>query len=84
MDSIDDRVRALVDRTGLDELVKRTEISGTRWRTVRYDKRTRISTQEVEALVRLYPQYALWLASGEVAPEVGQTRPDGDEIERGA
>lgn len=82
MDSIDDRVRALVDRTGLDELVKRTEISGTRWRTVRYDKRTRISTQEVEALVRLYPQYALWLASGQVAPEVGQVRPDGDEFER--
>jgi len=82
MDSIDDRVRALVDRTGLDELVKRTEISGTRWRTVRYDKRTRISTQEVEALVRLYPQYALWLASRQVAPEVGQVRPDGDEFER--
>lgn len=84
MDSIDDRVRALVDRTGLDELVKRTEISGTRWRTVRYDKRTRISTQEVEALVRLYPQYALWLASGQVAPEVGQTRPDVDEVGRDA
>jgi len=82
MDSIDDRVRALVDRTGLDELVKRTEISGTRWRTVRYDKRTRISTQEVEALVRLYPQYALWLASGQVAPEVGQTRPDVDKAGR--
>ncbi|WP_324711244.1 hypothetical protein [Pseudomonas citronellolis] len=84
MDSIDDRVRALVDRTGLDELVKRTEISGTRWRTVRYDKRTRISTQEVEALVRLYPQYALWLASGQVAPEVGQTRPDGGGYGRDA
>ncbi|SFD12363.1 hypothetical protein SAMN05216577_11757 [Pseudomonas citronellolis] len=84
MDSIDDRVRALVDRTGLDELVKRTEISGTRWRTVRYDKRTRISTQEVEALVRLYPQYALWLASGQVAPEVGQTRPGGEEFGRDA
>ncbi|AMO78824.1 hypothetical protein [Pseudomonas citronellolis] len=82
MDSIDDRVRALVDRTGLDELVKRTEISGTRWRTVRYDKRTRISTQEVETLVRLYPQYALWLASGEVAPEVGQISPDGEGSER--
>ncbi|MDN6874487.1 hypothetical protein QO209_18750 [Pseudomonas citronellolis] len=84
MDSIDDRVRALVDRTGLDELVKRTEISGTRWRTVRYDKRTRISTQEVEALVRLYPQYALWLACGQVAPEVGQIRPDGEGSERDA
>jgi len=37
----------------------------------------------VEALVRLYPQYALWLASGQVAPEVGQTRPDGDGFKQG-
>ena len=82
MESIDDRVRALVDKAGLDELVKKTQISGTRWRTVRYDKRTRISTQEVEALTRLYPSYALWLASGNVAPESGQTSPEYDEANR--
>ncbi|WP_256930755.1 hypothetical protein [Pseudomonas sp. ABC1] len=82
MESIDDRVRALVDKAGLDELVKKTEISGTRWRTVRYDKRTRISTQEVEALTLLYPSYALWLASGKVAPESGQTSPAYDEANR--
>ncbi|WP_447590201.1 hypothetical protein [Aquipseudomonas campi] len=82
MESIDDRVRTLVDKTGLDELVKKTEISGTRWRTVRYDKRTRISTQEVEALTLLYPSYALWLASGKVAPESGQTSPEYDEANR--
>ncbi|WP_308725128.1 hypothetical protein [Metapseudomonas otitidis] len=75
MPSIDDRIRALVDITGLDELVRTTDISGTRWRTVRYDKRTRISTQEMTALVQLYPQYALWLASGEIIPEKGQTSP---------
>lgn len=63
----------------MDELVKRTEISGTRWRTVRYDKRTRISTQEVAALVNLYPEYALWLSSGVIAPECGQTSPEYDE-----
>ncbi|WP_165677280.1 hypothetical protein [Metapseudomonas otitidis] len=75
MPSIDARIRALIDITGLDELVRATDISGTRWRTVRYDKRTRISTQEMTALVQLYPQYALWLASGEIIPEKGQTSP---------
>jgi len=78
MESIDDRIRALVDITGLDELVRTTDISGTRWRTVRYDKRTRISTQAMTALVQLYPQYALWLASGEIIPEKGQTSPAHD------
>ncbi|WP_165665327.1 hypothetical protein [Metapseudomonas otitidis] len=75
MPSIDARIRALIDITDLDELVRTTDISGTRWRTVRYDKRTRISTQEMTALVQLYPQYALWLASGEIIPEKGQTSP---------
>lgn len=82
MESIDDRVRALVDKAGLDELVKKTEIGGTRWRTVRYDKRTRISTHEVEALTQIYPQYALWLAIGQIAPESGQTSPEYDEANR--
>lgn len=79
MESIDERVRTLVDKAGFDTLVKDTAIGGVRWRTVRYDKRTRISTQEVEALTQLYPQYALWLASGQVAPECGQTSPEYDE-----
>lgn len=82
MESIDERVRSLVDKAGIDALVKSTEISGTRWRTVRYDKRTRISTHEVAALAQLYPQYALWIASGQVAPECGQTSPDYDEANR--
>lgn len=79
MESIDDRVRTLVDKAGFDALVRDTSIGGVRWRTVRYDKRTRISTQEVEALTMLYPQYALWLASGQVAPECGQTSPEYDK-----
>ena len=75
---MDERVRKLIDIAGIDELVRATNIGGTRWKTVRYDKRTRISTQEVAALVALYPQYALWIASGEVHPECGQTSPDYD------
>lgn len=45
-------------------------------------KKARLSTEEVEVLVKLYPQYALWVASGEIAPECGQTSPDYDEANR--
>ncbi len=79
---MDERIRTLIDKAGVDELVKKTEIGSTRWRTVRYDKRTRISTQEAAALVEIFPQYALWLASGQIAPECGQTSPEYDEANR--
>lgn len=82
MESIEDRVRLLVDKTGVDQLVKLTEITSTRWRTVRYDKRSRIGAKEVEALASIYPQYALWLASGAISPESGQTSPEYDEANR--
>ena len=74
-----DRIRALIDLVGIDYLAKNTDIGSTRWRTVRYDKRTRISTDEVEALANLYPKYALWLTTGKVIPEAGQTSPEYDE-----
>ncbi|MHA6494714.1 hypothetical protein ACX0MV_15925 [Pseudomonas borbori] len=38
-----------------------------------------MSTDEISILVKMYPQYALWLASGNTAPEVGQTSPQYDE-----
>lgn len=77
---MDERIRTLIDKAGLDVLAKDTEITGTRWRTVRYDKRTRISTNEVQELVRLFPNYALWLTTGTLAPEIGQTSPAYDEV----
>lgn len=72
---MNERLRDLIDIAGLDELAKVTDIKGTRWRTVRYDKRTRVSTEEVEELVQLFPKYALWLTTGNIAPEIGQTSP---------
>lgn len=79
---MDERIRALIDIAGLDNLAKKTDIAGTRWRTVRYDKRTRISTQEMQALIELYPEYALWLGTGNIAPEAGQTSPAYDEANK--
>lgn len=78
MESIQDRAITLIYKTGLDELVRRSEISYSRWKNLRH-KKARVSTEEVEVLVTLYPCYALWIASGKVAPECGQTSPEYDE-----
>ncbi len=72
---MDERIRRLIDMAGIDVLVRSTAIGATRWRTVRYDKRTRISTQEVAALTSLYPQYALWLVLGDDLAKCAQTSP---------
>lgn len=78
MESIQDRAIALIYKAGLDELVRQSDISWSRWKNLRHRK-ARISTEEVEVLVKLFPSYALWIASGQVAPEAGQTSPDYDE-----
>ncbi|HHH9553181.1 hypothetical protein FA342_03165 [Pseudomonas aeruginosa] len=81
MESMQDRAVALIYKTGLDDLVRQSSISYSRWKNLRH-KRVRLSTEEVEVLVKIYPQYALWVASGQIAPESGQTSPDYDEANR--
>ncbi|WP_374438027.1 hypothetical protein [Pseudomonas panipatensis] len=78
MESMQDRAIALIYKTGLDDLVRQSEINYSRWKNLRH-KKARFSTEEVEVLVKIYPQYALWIASGQVAPESGQTSPEYDE-----
>ncbi|HGK9031589.1 hypothetical protein ACET4R_19780 [Pseudomonas aeruginosa] len=41
-----------------------------------------MSTEELEVLQSLFPQYRLWLISGEVMPEAGQTSPEFEEANR--
>jgi hypothetical protein len=81
MESMQDRAIALIYKAGLGDLVRKSEINYSRWKNLRH-KKARLSTEEVEVLVNLYPQYALWVASGEIAPECGQTSPDYDEANR--
>ena len=77
MESIQDRAITLLYKAGLDELVRRSTINWSRWKNLRH-KKARISTEEIDVLVKIYPTYALWLASGEIAPECGQTSPEYD------
>ncbi|WP_256665348.1 MULTISPECIES: hypothetical protein [Pseudomonas] len=81
MESMQDRAITLIYKTGLDDLVRQSEISYSRWKNLRH-KKVRLSTEEVEVLVKIYPQYALWVASGHTAPECGQTSPEYDEANR--
>lgn len=78
MESIQDRAISLIYKKGLDELVRSSKIGYTRWKNVRH-KTTRISSEELEVLVEIYPEYAYWLSSGKIAPEIGQTSPEYDE-----
>lgn len=81
MESIQSRARLLIDKAGLDRLVRHGAISHSRWQSVRY-KDIRMSTEELEVLQAVFPAYRLWLISGEVMPESGQTSPEFDEANR--
>lgn len=41
-----------------------------------------MSTEELEVLQGLFPQYRLWLISGEVMPEAGQVSPSYEDANR--
>jgi len=60
---------------------KETGIDRYRWGNIRNGK-ARLSDAEIEAVVKVFPQYALWLVTGETAPECGQTSPEYDETNR--
>ena len=78
MELIEDRAKLLIRKAGLDHLVRSSKIGNSRWKAVLY-KGVRMSTNELQVLQQLYPQYGLWLISGEIAPEIGQTSPKYDE-----
>tara|TARA_R110000868_G_scaffold34671_1_gene125007 strand:- start:2040 stop:2315 length:276 start_codon:yes stop_codon:yes gene_type:complete len=56
------------------ELAERTGIKESRWITV-IAERGRITGDEIEALVVVWPEYAYWLATGLELPEAGQISP---------
>lgn len=76
---IKERVITVLKSSGirLPELEERTGISRYTWNNLKNTARKReIKAEEIEAIVKLFPQYALWLVSGEIAPESGQISPD--------
>ncbi|HBP5995062.1 TPA: DNA-binding protein [Pseudomonas aeruginosa] len=77
MNTSADRARLLIKKIG----PKKVSLHGgdyERWKSVSKGA-IRVSTEEIDVLVKIYPHYALWLASGNTAPEIGQTSPEYDD-----
>jgi len=79
---IKERVITIIKHSGMKnpELEATTGIGRYTWQNIRNKPERELKTEEIEAIVKLFPQYALWIASGEIAPEVGQTSPKYDEV----
>lgn len=77
MSDIKDRAVLLIRMMGPKKLSQLGETNHERWKNISKGA-IRMSTEEVDVLVKIYPQYALWLASGQIAPECGQTSPEYD------
>ncbi|NHC12151.1 XRE family transcriptional regulator [Pseudomonas stutzeri] len=81
---IKERVIQILKSSGmrLPELEARTGISRYTWNNLKNPARNReIKAEEIEAIVALHPQFALWIISGNTAPECGQISPDGEQDE---
>lgn len=74
---IDDRIRAVLNSCGYttEQVAEKTGIKYSRWTTVRKTG-GRARAEEVEALCKLFPEFALWIASGNVLPDAGQVSPE--------
>ncbi|EAZ56798.1 XRE family transcriptional regulator [Pseudomonas aeruginosa] len=64
------------------ELEEATGISRYTWQNVRNKADREIKEIEIEAIVTLFPQYAYWLTTGNIAPEIGQTSPAYDVADK--
>ena len=79
--TITDRALLLIQKSNLDELTRAGETGYVRWQNIKRE-RARVGAEEVEILSKIYPQYAYWITTGQILPEVGQTSPEYDELAR--
>lgn len=61
----------------LEEL---TGIDREKWYALRNGKR-RVNGDDIEAILSITPEYALWLVTGNIAPESGQKSPNYEEAD---
>ena len=80
-DSAEDRALLLMGRASLKDLAEPGSSEYIRLQNIKRG-RARMGVAEAELLAKQFPRYALWLISGEIAPDVGQTSPEYDEANR--
>lgn len=78
MQSVQDRAIEIIYKKSLEDWVRASEITYSRWKSVRH-RTVRMSTEEIDVIQKVFPEYSLWLISGQIAPEIGQISPDYEE-----
>lgn len=77
---IEERLRTLVRYLGATKLAETTAITERqRWQTVATNRKVKARIEDMEELLRAFPQYELWLWKGEVDPAQGQYSPGYEE-----
>lgn len=71
---ITDRAKLLLGMASLEDLAKPNSKEYVRWQNIKRG-RARFGAVEIEELGKLYPNWAFWLTTGNIAPEIGQTSP---------
>lgn len=73
---IRDRLIAIWDAKALTakKLEELTGIDREKWYALRGGKR-RVNEDDIEGILAITPEYALWLVTGKIAPESGQISP---------
>ena len=82
MESTVDRFLVIFEHERLTApwLEKSTGVEATRWRNIKQRKVMR--TSELDSVVKLFPEYAYWLATGDELPEAGQISPMTKQAQR--
>ncbi|WP_301362203.1 DNA-binding protein [Stutzerimonas nitrititolerans] len=77
---IEERLRTLVRHLGATKLAETTAITERqRWQTVATNRKVKARIEDMEELLKAFPQYELWLWKGEVDPTKGQVSPGYEE-----
>ncbi|WP_236211878.1 DNA-binding protein [Metapseudomonas otitidis] len=76
---IEQRLRTLVRHIGATRLADTTAIKERqRWQTVATNRKVKARVEDLEEVLKAFPQYELWLLKGDVDPAKGQVSPDFD------
>ena len=79
---IEERLRTLVRHIGATRLAETTAIKERqRWQTVATNRKVKVRVEDLEEVLKVFPQYELWLWKGEVSPAKGQISPGYEEAE---
>jgi len=79
---IEERLRTLVRHIGATRLAEATTIKERqRWQTVATNRKVKTRIEDLEELLRAFPQYELWLWKGDVDPAKGQVSPGYEEAD---